>query len=235
MRNYFTLGGVDSRLYGVYISGQGVFDAPARAIDFYEVPGRNGDLIGMESRLSNGTLTYPAFIHANFKDNLAAFRAVLLSTHGYRRLIDSYNPGEYRMAVFAGPLNVTPTAILRAGQFDLEFTVMPQRFLLSGETVQIFTASGTIENPTLFPAKPLLRVYGNGTVGVGSTNITIVNTDVYTDIDCAMGYAYKGGSSKNLNVSISSRDFPALAPGETGISLGTGITRVEVTPRWWTV
>lgn len=235
MRNFFTLGGADSRDYGVYISGQGVLDAPARSIDFYQVPGRDGDLIGMESRFLNGTLTYPAFIHSGFRANVAAFRAMLLSTHAYRRLIDSYNPDEYRMAVFAGPLSVKPTRPLNAGQFDIAFTVMPQRFLLSGEVVVPFTDSGSIENPTLFPAKPLLRVYGNGVVGVGGTNITIINADVYTDIDCAMGYCYKGGSSKNLNVTLNTRDFPTLPPGQSGISLGSGISRVEVTPRWWTV
>ena len=30
-------------------------------------------------------------------------------------------------------------------------------------------------------------------------------------------------------------DFPRLAAGSTGISLGTGITKVEITPRWFVV
>ena len=28
-------------------------------------------------------------------------------------------------------------------------------------------------------------------------------------------------------------DYPVLAPGSTGIALGTGISRVMITPRWW--
>lgn len=235
MRNYFTLGGEDSRNFGVYISGTGVFNSPSRAMTFYDVPGRNGALIGMETRLQNGDLTYPAFIVSDFDSNLSAFKAMLLKTTAYRRLIDSYHPNEYRNAVFTGPLNVQPHTRLKAGKFDLKFTVMPQRFLLSGDTVTTLTASGTITNPTQFNAQPLIRVYGNGVLGVGSTNITIINADVYTDIDCAMGYAYKGANNKNLNVTLSSRDFPTLAPGDNGITLGSGITRVEITPRWWTV
>ena len=43
MRNYFTLDGTDSRDFGVYISGRGTFNGPARNLDFISVPGRNGE------------------------------------------------------------------------------------------------------------------------------------------------------------------------------------------------
>ena len=79
MRNYFTLDGVDSRDFGVYISGQGTFNASARDYNMIPVPGRNGDLVGPEKRFQNGTLVYPAFIYANFKQNIADFRNFLLS------------------------------------------------------------------------------------------------------------------------------------------------------------
>ena len=44
MRNYFTLDGVDSRDFGVYISGQGTFNASGRGYNIIPVPGRNGEL-----------------------------------------------------------------------------------------------------------------------------------------------------------------------------------------------
>ena len=35
-------GGVDSSDYGIYISGEAVYNAPQRAVEFVDVPGRNG-------------------------------------------------------------------------------------------------------------------------------------------------------------------------------------------------
>lgn len=235
MRNYFTLGGVDSRHYGVYISGQGTFESSARALNMLSVPGRNGDLIGAENRLENRELTYPAFIYANFRENIRNFRALLLSDAGYRKLMDSYHPDEYRLAVYRGPFEPDVTGRRDAGQFDVTFIVKPQRFLLSGETVTTLKASGEIENPTLFPSQPLLRVYGTGILGIGSHSITITKADTYTDIDCEMQDAYKGAVSKNRYIQLSDYNFPTLAPGTNRISLGTGISRIEITPRWWTV
>ena len=54
-------------------------------------------------------------------------------------------------------------------------------------------------------------------------------------IDCESGYAYSGANNYNRYVSVSSIDFPTLAPGSNNITLGTGITKVIITPRWWTV
>lgn len=235
MRNYFTLDGVDSRDFGVYISGQGTFSASARSYELLTVPGRNGDLIGTEKRFENGELTYPAFIYANFKQNIADFRAFLNSLFGYHRLVDSYHPNEYRMVFFQGEFDPDVTAKNDAASFDITFNAKPQRFLLSGEQATTLTADGTITNPTRFNSQPLLRVYGAGNLGINGDTITISQADVYTDIDCEMMDAFKGTENRNQYITLTNYNFPVLVPGENGISLGTGITRVEITPRWWTV
>lgn len=236
MRNYFTLDGVDSRTFGVYVSGQGTFNAPVRDIDFIQIPGRNGDLIGLPTRLENGEYRYDdAFIYADFKNQIAAFRAFLLSNPGYRRLTDSYHPDEFRLVAYRGGLDVDPTTKNDAGKFDIIFTAKPQRYLLSGETVVSLSASGTINNPTLFNALPLVRVYGAGVLTINGTDITISEANTYTDIDFESGYAYNGADDRNAYVSVGANDFPALIPGDNAITLGTGITGADITPRWWTV
>lgn len=135
MRNYFTFDGVDSRSFGVYISGQGTFKAPARSYDALEIPGRNGALLGIDSRLGNVELTYPAFIYSNFAENIAAFRAFLLSHKGYFKLKDSYHPDEFRLAYYPGPFEPDVTSANNAGSFDITFICKPQRYLESGEEV----------------------------------------------------------------------------------------------------
>ena len=135
MRNYFTFDGVDSRSFGVYISGQGTFKAPARSYDAIEIPGKNGALLGIDSRLGNVELTYPAFIYSNFAENIAAFRAFLLSHKGYFKLKDSYHPDEFRLAYYPGPFEPDVTSANNAGSFDITFICKPQRYLESGEEV----------------------------------------------------------------------------------------------------
>lgn len=236
MRNYLTIGGNDSRNYGVYISGAGVFNSPARALNLVDIPGRNGAVIlNAYERFDNIEVTYPAFIYSNFDANLANFRSLLSSSGNYRKITDSYHPNEYRLGVYVGGLDVTPTKRLEAGKFDIVFNCKPQRFLTSGDVVQTFTANGTINNPTRYSMGPLLRVYGVGTVGIGMGSITITAADEYTDIDCDLQIAYKGNASKNSVVSSATPDFPVFGPGNNGVTLGMGITRVDITPRWWTI
>lgn len=235
MRNYFTLNGVDSRTFGVYISGQGTFSAPEREYNTISVPGRNGDLIGPEKRFANGELEYPAFIYANFDENIANFRNFLLSLVGYHDLIDSYHPNEIRKVLFEGPFEPDVTKRNDAGSFDIEFNCKPQRFLTSGQEVITLTANGSVTNPTRFASQPLMRVYGAGILGIGSQSITILQADEYTDIDCEMMDAYKGTQSKNGYIQLTDYNFPVFEPGANNISLGTGITKVEITPRWWMI
>lgn len=235
MRNYFTLNGVDSRSFGVYISGQGTFSAPRREYNMVPIPGRNGDLVGNEKRFGNLELRYQAFIYTNFKQNIRDFRNFLLSLIGYQKLIDTYHPDEFRMALYEGEFEPEVEPKNDAGQFDIVFNCKPQRFLLTGETVTTLTANGTITNPTRFASQPLLRVYGTGQLGVNSDTITISEADVYTDIDCEMMDCFKGTTNRNSKVSFSGNNFPTFRSGSNSISLGTGITMVEITPRWWRI
>lgn len=236
MRNYFTFGQYDSQDFGIYISGSGIFDSPKRIYKTYTVPGRNGDLIGKSDRLENVKLTYPAFSYANFDQNIAALRSALLSTDGYARLWDSYHPDEFRMGYYAGPLTVKARDQLDAGEYDLVFDCKPQRFLITGETAQTYTSSGTITNPTKFPSKPLIRVYGYGTLTIGSDVITIASTgNSYTDIDSEIMDCFYNTANVNSYVTFQSNDFPELRPGDTGIAIAGSITSVEITPRWYIV
>lgn len=235
MRNWFTFDGVDCRDYGVFISGQGTFSAPARGYEFFPVPGRNGDLIGNEKRLENLELTYPAFAYANFMESIRGFRSFLLSRTGYKRLVDTYHPDEYRMACYAGPFEPEMMTNNRAGTFDVIFSCKPQRYLMSGDTVHEFTSAGTLYNPTMFDAQPFIRVYGTGTLGVGGKTITIsAHSYSYIDIDCELMDAYYGATNCNSYVSVTGNDFPTLPPGESGITM-SGVTKAEIKPRWWQV
>lgn len=235
MINYFTYGGVSSRTYGVYISGTNTFNAAQRSIERVTVPGRNGTLTLDNGRFENIELVYPAFIVQNLGTNAAGLRNYLLSSAGYRRLEDTYDTSCYRMARYVNELSFQPTQTLWEANFDIVFDCMPQRFLLTGETETTLSADGSISNPTRFNARPTIRVYGTGTLGVGSETITISTNPEYIDIDCEMMDAYYGSANCNEYITLNSGEFPVLKPGANGVVLGTGITQVKIKPRWWTL
>ena len=60
-----TFDGEDSRDYGVYITGQAVFNAPEREVEMISIPGRNGQFALDKGRFENIEVTYPAGIFAN--------------------------------------------------------------------------------------------------------------------------------------------------------------------------
>lgn len=378
MRNYFTFGQFDSRDFGVYISGEGTYNAPARVYDVISVPGRNGDLLIDRGKFENISVKYPAFIAGdNFRSNLAAFRSAMLSGSGYARLTDTYHPDEFRLAYYGDPIEMTARKQNNGAEFDIVFNCDPRRFLLSGETPVTYppgdeaknllpypyyqsthtsegvtwtdkgdgtiTATGTktssryytssyvlqnsfsgledsveyilsgcptggsdntywltidvpaglplasdygdgatfiydssktyrvraciarrgdcnltfrpmirkatdpagwepyydgitnIYNPTLFASNPLIRVTGSGTVGIGDNTITVGSGYSYVDIDSETQNCYCGTQNANAIVSFSTGEFPTLTPGVTGITVGSGITSVQITPRWYRV
>ena len=234
MRNWLVFAGKSCRDFGVYISGEGTFCAPERDYEVTSIPGKNGDLYFDNHRFKNVKVTYPSFIVKNVSASLSEFRSFLLSCCGYQRLEDTYHPDEFRMAVFTGPLEPTMEGKLRQGKFDLTFDCKPQRFLREGEKTITLTKSGKIRNPTCFTSQPLIRVYGSGTLQVGETAVTILeHTYPYLDIDTEGMDARYGATDGNALIEIPTVDFPVLNPGDNGISLGNGIEKVEITPRWW--
>ena len=169
--NHLTFDGVDSSSFGVFISGDGGFDAPARRGEMISIPGRNGSLFMDEGVFENITVEYPAFIgagyEATFRNKLGDLRSWLSSRGNYKRLTDTYHPDEFRLGVYREGLEVDPQHITRAGEFTIKFDCKPQRFLVSGEDPVLFRENGSITNPTLFESFPLIRVTGDGTVAIG--------------------------------------------------------------------
>ena len=229
---YFVYNGECSAEYGVYISGEATFATPKRKTEKVSIAGRNGDLILEDEEFENLELKYPAFIRENLGERLENFASMLASVSGYVRLEDTYHPEYYRMAHYEEGFDPKTTPYNRGGKFDIVFDCMPQKFLKSGEKKTVYEANGVLKNPTRFKSKPLLRLYGTGSLIIQNQTITINSADGYTDIDCEIMEAYKGSTNCNANVSLPDNIY--LFAGNNQMTL-SGITKVEVTPRWWTI
>ena len=174
----FSFDNVSSRNYGVYITGEAVYNAPERDVEMISIPGRNGAFALDNGRFENIEVKYPAGIAANsetdFAQAVSDLRNFLCSKKGYFRLTDEYNPNEYRMAVYKSGLEVLPVQA-KAGEFEIIFECKPQRFLTSGETASTVANNGTLTNPTLFESRPMLEVTGYGDIGINGETITVQN------------------------------------------------------------
>lgn len=176
--NTFSFDGVSSDTYGVYITEGASYNAPERAVEMLEIPGRNGHFALDQGRFENVEVTYHVFIdgssETDYSSNLSDLRNWLCSKVGYARLTDSYNPNEFRMAVYKSGLEVDGTSI-QSGEFNVVFDCKPQRWLTSGETAVSVADGGTLNNPTLFESEPLLAVKGYGNISFNGYSIDIEN------------------------------------------------------------
>lgn len=154
--NTLEFGNINSGDYGVYITGTGVYNAPARAVEMVSVPGRNGDVPIDMGHWDNIEVTYKCGLfgvdQSEMGEALMEFRNAIASQIGYQRLSDSYNPNEFRLGLFMAGLEFDAVSRNRAGEFELKFNCKPQRFLTDGEEMidirtdwsDLKTASGEV-------------------------------------------------------------------------------------------
>ena len=173
-RKTFTFDGENSADYGLYISGDSVYNAPDREIDMISIPGRNGQLAIDMGRYENITVTYPAFVFADtqeeFREKIRRIRNWLCSKTSYQRLTDEYNPESFRLGLYKSGLEVEPIFYNRCGEFEMSFDCKPQRFLFTGE--EVFTLGEWGETETY--SGSIVSFEGTETTAIKTLNANIV-------------------------------------------------------------
>ena len=239
IRNFLTYAGRNSKDFLLYISGPGVYDAPAVDISLQTVPGKNGDLIldnakYGEHRFKNLNITYSAFFFDALASRTTDVKSWLFSPIGYQVLHDTYDPDFFRMAICKDAIQFD-TKRGKGASMKLVFHCQPQRWSLDGQRRIRMEDSGILKNPFSFRSMPIIRVYGSGagTVYVRDVEISILQNSGYIDLDCETHNA--SNAAGFCNHYVHSGDFPELEPGRNAISWEGAITALEITPRWWTL
>lgn len=232
--------GLSSADYGIVVETFPDREWPEKVVSAYTIPGRSGDLVIDEETYSNTDRVYNVAMlvkeNSTFQAAAATISKWLHSGHGYCRLEDSYEPEIYRMAYYRE--NASLTSLLRqGGRASITFHCKPQRYLKDGEKITTLSASGSILNPTDYPARPLLRIYatGTGSVTINGTEIEFNTVNEYVDIDCEEQICYKGNELAGSKIEFSTNEFPQLNPGDNTINFGTGIASLQITPRWYII
>lgn len=232
MRNELVFAGTNLIEYGVrQVDSIDAWAKPLRKVTKVVVPGRNGDLLMDEGAFENVVVPFKLIIPMNFRENYLALSAWMSGFGDYQRLEFSGDPNVYRMARFQSDLNPIASAFIRMGTVTVSFDCKPQRWLKSGENWVPVTSG--IFNPTHQKAKPVIRIFGTGTIMIGSKTITVNTAGTeYIDFDCETLDASEGAYNRNSNIEIDFQDL-SLNPGNNGITLN-GVT-AQIKPRWWEV
>lgn len=230
--------GVSSKDLDIRVAKPPEYQIPERDISTTLVPGRNGEALlyvgAFKNVIRDYDVSFPAEIP--FSERAATIARWLFSSYGYARLYDDYDPEVYRMAYCQNPGNIT-SLYQEAGTLTISFVCRPQRFLLSGEIPFELESQGVLYNPTGMEAEPLLDVYGSGegSITIGDKTIEILSLeDGQVTIDCERENAYFGAVNKNSTVSVQN-GFPKLHQGQTAVSWTENITKIQITPRWWSL
>ena len=227
---YFIYNDGSSAPLGLVVAEKPDYPAPEREENIISIPGRNGDLHISTGAYKNIKIPYQCWFKGG-PTEAHAIKSWLLGASEYCKLTDSYDPEHYRKARFSGPQDIS-NILGKIGELTIEFDCRPETFEAAGDIPVIYTESGSLYNPWPFPARPIIRVYSTGTLTVNGYQCIINSIDGYVDIDSETMQAFKGTANCNGNVSIP--EFPVLDGGKNVIVLD-GISRVDITPRWWTV
>ena len=242
--NSFTYNGVSSLDMGLRIESKNVFSAPQYDVKFQSIPGRDGDLILPNGRFPNVQVTYSVFLPAKtlqeLRQKLTAVKSWLFTEPDrYHELRDTYDTTAFRRAVINTQLDIEDQ-LNRIGVFTVSFSCLPYKYLNSGlDPVTVSSSPFALTNPTAFPAKPYIKVYGSGAGSIavngsgGQARWDLTDIDGYLEIDSEQMNFYKGAAPRGDHVEGSG--FPVLYPGANSITFAGGMTSVTVIPRWVTL
>lgn len=222
--------------FGLYIKEKGVYKGAQRDVTYTPVAGRDGDVITDNGRYKNAKIPYKLELlndtQYSFAELAHLIRNWLLKDPGYFELWDTYDSEYFRLASYSEDANIEQE-LRQYGRLDVNFNCKPHRYLLSGKEM----ISGTynwLYNPENCESKPYLKIYGSGTcyVHVNGTAFTIQDVNVYVEVDSEIMNCYKGSTPLNNKMT---GDFPILLPGKNLVAAGTGVSSIDIIPRWRTI
>lgn len=236
----FTFNGISASSMGLVVESRPPQHIPKKHIVRHKISGRSGDLTEWDGSWENFTQSYSCWFKSSPVSVQAHKIKSWLSTAPVgAKLEDTYDDTVYHHATYIGGADIENIHD-RFGRFTISFDCTPRAWLKSGDTPVTITDSDFVQNPTDFPAHPLIEFTGHvsGSITVGGKKMTIMfpdDADHTVRVDCALGEAWElvDGAEIPTNTVILSRDFPVLMPGRNTISITGGIASVRMWPRWW--
>lgn len=218
---------ISSRTLGLRLTAPVEIPASTRVVDDIEVAGRAGTLTRLGG-WEDTTLTLQLAVPTS--DGLDAYRQAAAAFMDATTISLSGEPGVFRKIKHAsvGPL---ARELASWGMFEAELVCQPFTYLTAGLTPVTLTSSGTVTNPGLLEAAPVITIHGTGqlTLTMNGTQYRINSPSGQVTLDSNRLVAHVAG---NVQTDALTGGFPTLTPGANRITLGTGISKVVVVPNW---
>lgn len=226
--NAFILDGtINSRTdLGLRITQVPVILTTERVIENIEVDGREGDLTLFKG-WKDMTFNLKAVIRA--KGVWTVWRNIFPQILNAKTVSFSNDPTVfYKMkTVKASGLSQVLSTMW---EFELEITSSPFRYKADVPLINQ-TSSGTVTNSGNIYSLPRIKVFGSGTrtLTINGKPIILNLQSEYLMIDSELKECFYGDVAAN---NLMTGDFPEFRVGSNTVTLGTGITKIEIEPRW---
>lgn len=226
--NAFILDGtINSRIdLGLRISEVPIIPVAERVIDSIEIDGREGDLTILKG-WKDVNFSFKAVIWNS--DVQTSRQTILPQILNAKTITFSNDISVFYKIKYAKASGLTQI-LSSMWEFEVELTCSPFRYKTNVVTINR-TTSGTVNNPGNIYSLPKIKVYGTGTrtLTINGKQIMLNLTNGNLTLDCDWKECFYGDVAANQYMT---GDFPEFRVGSNTVTLGTGITKVEIEPRW---
>ena len=224
----FTLNSaVTSTSLGLRLTAPVAIPASVRAVDDIEVEDRAGTLTrftGWEDTEIELELAVP------IRGGLDQYRRATHELTNAQTIALTVEPGIYRNVKHC-EVSELRRELSGWGLFTARLTCQPFTYLTKGLKPVTMSESGTITNPGLLDADPIITVTGTGMLSLTiNARVYHVNSPAGSvTLDSARLVAHVSG---RVQTDALSEAFPTFKPGVNRITLGAGISQVAIVPNW---
>lgn len=226
--NAFILDGtINSRIdLGLRISEVPIIPVAERVIDSIEIDGREGDLTILKG-WKDVNFSFKAVIWNS--DVQTSWQTILPQILNAKTITFSNETSVFYKIKYVKASGLTQI-LSSMWEFEVELTCSPFRYKTNVVTINR-TTSGTVNNPGNIYSLPKIKVYGTGTrtLTINGKQIMLNLTNGNLTLDCDWKECFYGDVAANQYMT---GDFPEFRVGSNTVTLGTGITKVEIEPRW---
>lgn len=218
---------VTSGQLGVRLTAPVEIPASVRSVEDIEVEGRAGSLTrftGWEDSGIDLDLAIPT------TGGFELYRSAAHQLTNASTIAFTGEPGVYRKVKHC-EVSGLRRELSGWGLFTAHLTCQPFSYLFEGLQAVTLTSSGTIMNPGLLDADPIITITGTGVLALTiNSQIHQVNSPAgQVTLDSARLVAHVG---QIVQTDALTGPFPVLKPGLNRITLGAGISKIVIAPNW---
>jgi predicted phage tail component-like protein len=115
--------------------------------------------------------------------------------------------------------------------FIIQFECQPHKYMATNDVITLTTSPATINNIGMINSKPVIKIYGTGTIVITINGHSIMMNNVVTSVTLDSDIENAFSSAGNMNNDMTG-EFQDLIPGVNTISWTGTVTKVEVTPNF---